>query len=131
MRINQRISNKMEPNLAVNLPEKYMEIPLFALGFAVRKKIAIYLNPNGQITAQIKYENNFRGLAELAGFSYQEIRNFEQQKNPTEELLDEWTVRSDLSPTIGSLWSLLSYLERVDVLTECISLLGNYEKKNY
>ena len=118
----------MEPSLAVNLPEKYMEIPISALGFSVRKKIAVYLNPDGQITAHIKYENNFRGLAELAGFSYQEIRNFERLKNPTEELLDEWTTRLDLSPTIGSLCSLLSYLERVDVLAECLSIIGNVVK---
>ena len=112
----------MEPKIA----EKYLEIPLSSLRFAARKKLSLYLNPDGQITAHVQYENNFRGLAELAGFTYQEIRNCERLKNPTEELLEEWTDRPDLSPTIGNLWSLLSNLERVDVLTECRSLIGNF-----
>lgn len=101
------------------LPEKYGRIPLGALGTSTRKKLSLFLNLEGTLNDDVQCENNYRGLAEMAGFSYLEIKNFEIQKSPTEEMLHEWTVRQDLSPTVGQLWSFLSILEREDVLTDC------------
>ena len=108
------------------LPAKYIKIPLDALNPGTRKKLSLYLNLEGTLNDDVQCENNYRGLAELAGFSYLEIKNFEMKKSPTEEMLDDWTVRNELSPTMGQLWSFLSLLGRDDVLTDCRSYICKY-----
>ena len=109
-----------------SLPAKYLGIPLSALGHAARKKMSLYLNLEGILIDEVQCENNYRGLAQLAGFSYLEISNFERRPSPTEEALHEWTVRPDLSPTVDRLWSFLYQLERFDVLTDCQSYICEY-----
>ena len=105
------------------LHEEYAKVHLKALKPSTRKKLSLYLNLEGTIVEDVGHENNFRGLAEMAGFEYVEIKNFEQQKNPTEEMLHEWTMRQDLTPTVGQLWGFLSQLERFDVLIESQSFI--------
>lgn len=103
------------------LPSKYAEIPLNALRTSTRKKLSLFLNLEGTLIDEVQCENNYRGIAELAGFSYLEIKNFEIQKrqSPTEEMLHDWTMRPELLPTVGNLWGNLIQLERDDVLTDC------------
>lgn len=103
----------------LSLPVKYVGIPLSALGHASRKKLSLYLNIEGILIDEVQCESNFRGLAQLAGFDYLEISNFELRPSPTEEMLHEWTVRTELSPTVDRLWHFLNQLERYDVLTDC------------
>lgn len=102
-----------------SLPAKYAGIPLVALGPSCRRKLSLYLNLEGMLIESVQCENNYCGIAEQAGFGYLEIKNFEIQKNPTEEMLHEWTVRSELSPTVDRLWNFLYKLGRFDVLMDC------------
>ncbi|KAH3704561.1 hypothetical protein DPMN_079618 [Dreissena polymorpha] len=105
------------------LPKQYDSVHLQYLGPTVRRKISLYLNLEGQFNEHAEMINNFLGLAELVGFSYLEISNFERQKSPTEQLLQDWTTMSDLQPTVGRLWECLKKLERFDVLTDTWHLI--------
>ena len=111
-----------------SLPVKYVGIPLSALGHAARKKMSLHLNLEGILIDEVQCESNFRGLAQLAGFEYLEISNFELRPSPTEEMLHEWTVRMDLSPTVDRLWYFLHQLERFDVQTDCQPYICKYNR---
>lgn len=106
------------------LSSKYSVIPLEALNASCRRHIALHMNLEGTLNEDIDMVTDYRGLAELVGFSYLEIKNFEREKSPTEQLLADWTSRTDLSPTVGSLWEHLRTLDRIDVLTDSKKLIG-------
>ena len=108
------------------LPPEYAHIHLREIKHSSRRKIALHLNLDVVLNDDIGYEPNYRGLAELAQFSTLEIRNFELPgvKSPTEELLDQWAMRDDLSPTVGNLWKYLKDLQRYDVLDDIWSFIG-------
>ncbi|XP_060586519.1 myeloid differentiation primary response protein MyD88-like [Ruditapes philippinarum] len=100
------------------LNSKYVQIPLEALNSSCRRHIALHLNLEGSLNEDVNLMNDFRGLAEMVGFGYLEIKNFEREKSPTEQLLEDWTSRPEFSPTVGNLWSYLMSLARFDVLTD-------------
>ncbi|XP_067834862.1 myeloid differentiation primary response protein MyD88 [Heptranchias perlo] len=88
----------------------FFSIPLIALNFAVRKKLALFLNPKSVVAA------DWTGLAEEMGFDYLEIRNYERLDNPTEKLLQDWQGKEGTS--VGSLLELLKKIERDDILED-------------
>ena len=106
------------------LPKTYENVHLQALRFSSRRQLALYLNLEGTIVDSVGILNDFHGLAELIGFEYLEIRNFANQKSPTEELLEKWTETEHLRPTVGALWQHLVTLERVDILTDVWTFLS-------
>ena len=112
------------------LNHKYEQIPLEALNASCRRQIALYLNLEGSLNEDINMMNDFRGLAELVGFGYLEIKNFERERSPTEQLLADWTAREDLAPTVGNLWKHLMSLARFDVLTDSRQFIGKYQNLN-
>ncbi|XP_033731819.1 myeloid differentiation primary response protein MyD88-like [Pecten maximus] len=107
---------------SLGLPDHFLNIPLIALRYSVRRVIALHLNtPSEVVDEETGYVNDYNGLAEFVGFSYLEIKHFGRQKSPTEELLEEWETRDNLqvSPTVGSLWEGLYILNRFDVMKDC------------
>ncbi|KAL3836671.1 hypothetical protein ACJMK2_022093 [Sinanodonta woodiana] len=106
-----------------DLADKYKLVPLDALRVSARRKLGLYLNLEGSFNEDVGLVTDYNGLAELVGFSYLEIKNFERQKNPTDELLEVWTTRPELNPTVGNLWKYLLELGRVDILSDCESLI--------
>lgn len=113
---------------ALVLSSKYSVIPLEALNASCRRHIALHMNLEGTLNEDIDMVTDYRGLAELVGFNYLEIKNFERERSPTEQLLADWTLRADLSPTVGELWKHLRTLERIDVLTDSKKLIGIVNK---
>ncbi|KAK3106601.1 hypothetical protein FSP39_023319 [Pinctada imbricata] len=107
------------------LPDRFMHISLDALNHSARRKIALHMNLESDVPSDRNHlVSDYNGLAELIGFQYLEIKNFERQKSPTEELLKEWCTRPDLEePTLGKLWDFLVQLGRVDVLEECQQMI--------
>uniref|UniRef100_A0A8C6STM1 Myeloid differentiation primary response protein MyD88 n=1 Tax=Neogobius melanostomus TaxID=47308 RepID=A0A8C6STM1_9GOBI len=86
-------------------------IPLVALNVTVRKKLGLYLNPKN-----------------IMGFSYLEITNFENFKNPTNEILKNWQAqRSEAS--VGKLLSILTEAERTDVVEDLRALIDEDVRK--
>ncbi|XP_061180781.1 myeloid differentiation primary response protein MyD88-like [Saccostrea echinata] len=109
---------------SISLSDKYKEITLDALRVSARKKLSLYLNVQAEIVNDANgLVSDYNGLAEMVGFGFLEIKDFERQKNPTDELLTEWTNRPDLTPTIGKLWDYLVELGRFDVLGDCKNLI--------
>jgi len=112
------------------LPEKYEKIPLCGLNSSARRRMAMHLNLDGTLNDS-DLMNNYKGLAELIGFEWKEIENFDRQKSPTEEMLAEWTQRLDPEPTVGNLWNFLQELERFDVLLDAASSVRMYTIYKY
>ena len=111
---------EVDPDLI--LPEIYTFTPIRALRITSRKKIAQFLDLDGTLVVcdDADIVNNYKGFAELTGFSYLDIRNLMRHKSPTEELLDIWTVKENASNAhVGSLWKYLYQMERFDVLHDC------------
>ncbi|XP_045208644.2 myeloid differentiation primary response protein MyD88-like [Mercenaria mercenaria] len=104
------------------LPPIYNFTPLRALRVASRWKLSRFLDLEGVLVVvnndgiASEVLNNYTGLAELAGFNYQDIMNMERQRSPTTELLDLWTGQNG---TVGKLWMYLYMMDRYDVLSDC------------
>ncbi|XP_018607004.1 myeloid differentiation primary response protein MyD88 [Scleropages formosus] len=92
-------------------PIDFDRVPLVALNVTVRKNLALYLNPRNAVAA------DWQSLAEMMGFSYLEIQNYERQENPTEKILEAWKGRCP-DATVGKLLSMLRKVERHDVLLD-------------
>lgn len=116
----------VDPDLI--LPTEFKDLPLKALRTTARNKIGQYLDLEGTVVIclddegqEIDVSTNYNGLAELAGFDYLEIRNLARHRNPTQELLDQWTGREGYNDnaTVGYLWRYLRLMEREDVLKDC------------
>lgn len=98
----------------------YSSIPLIALNFSLRKELGLYLNPRNTVAA------DWATLAEMMGFSYIEIKNYEKYDNPTAKILEDWQSRCPKA-TVGNLVSMLEEAERKDVVTELASLIGEWQ----
>lgn len=97
-------------------------VPLHALNMSVRSKLGTYLDPEGFVTGD--YSNDYQGLAEVIGFDFQDIKNFQRQNKPTQEMLYQWGTRPELSPTVDNLIKHLQTIGRSDdVITECAHLI--------
>uniref|UniRef100_A0A6J0UUV0 Myeloid differentiation primary response protein MyD88 n=1 Tax=Pogona vitticeps TaxID=103695 RepID=A0A6J0UUV0_9SAUR len=87
-------------------------VPLVALNFAVRRRLALFLNPRAAVAA------DWASLAEELGYDYLEIKHFEGLADPTGRLLEDWQARCPEGATVGRLVGLLRALERHDVLQD-------------
>ncbi|KAL4657151.1 myeloid differentiation primary response protein MyD88 [Arapaima gigas] len=86
-------------------------VPVTALNVSVRKELALHLNPRNAVAA------DWQTVAEMMGFSYLEIQNYERQDNPMKKILEDWQARCP-GATVGNLLSLLRKAERHDVLLD-------------
>uniref|UniRef100_H3D5D2 Myeloid differentiation primary response protein MyD88 n=1 Tax=Tetraodon nigroviridis TaxID=99883 RepID=H3D5D2_TETNG len=98
------------------------KIPLVALNMSFRKKLGLYLNPRNAVAA------DWMALAEAMGFTYLEIKNYETSVNPTVMVLEAWQARST-EATVGKLLSVLSGVERNDVLEDLQPILDEDVRK--
>lgn len=92
-------------------------IPLIALNMTVRKKLGLYLNPKNTVAA------DWMAVAEVMGFSYLEIKNYEASKNPTLSVLEDWQARCS-GAAVGKLLSILTEVERKDIVEDLRPLIG-------
>ncbi|XP_073437594.1 myeloid differentiation primary response protein MyD88 [Dendrobates tinctorius] len=102
-------------------------VPLVALNFNTRHKLSLYLNPDTVVAA------GWILLAEEMDFTYLEIKNFENARNPTLAVLEEWEKKCSQElagpPSVGQLLELLEKIERHDILTDLTPLIGSDCKK--
>uniref|UniRef100_UPI0037E739B0 myeloid differentiation primary response protein MyD88 n=1 Tax=Semicossyphus pulcher TaxID=241346 RepID=UPI0037E739B0 len=97
-------------------------VPLVALNITVRNKLGLYLNPRSTVAA------DWMAVAEAMGFTYLEIQNYEERKNPTKTVLDDWQARTT-DATVGKLLSILTEVERKDVVQDLRSLIDEDVRK--
>ncbi|XP_035511155.1 myeloid differentiation primary response protein MyD88 [Morone saxatilis] len=97
-------------------------IPLIALNVRVRKKLGLYLNPRNMVAA------DWMAVAEVMGFNYLEIKNYEASKNPTQMALEGWQARST-DASVGKLLSILAEVEREDIVEDLRPLIDEDVRK--
>lgn len=97
-------------------------IPLIALNVTVRKKLGLYLNPKNAVA------EDWRSVAEKMGFSYLEITNFENSKNPTDVILKNWQAQKP-DTSVGKLLFILTEAERTDVVEDLRPLIDEDVKR--
>lgn len=95
-------------------------IPLSALNVTVRKKLGLYLNPRNAVAA------DWMSVAEEMDFTYLEIQNYADTKNPTAMALDDWQARS--TATVGKLLSILKKVDRKDVVEDLQPFIGAFKR---
>lgn len=106
-------------NMAASSSIDYWSISLVALNFRFRKELGLYLNPKNTVAA------DWATLAEMMGFGYLEIKNYENCDNPTAKMLEDWQSRCP-DATVGRLISMLEEAERKDVVTDLSPLIGEW-----
>lgn len=92
-------------------------VPLVALNMTFRKRLGLYLNPKNTVAA------DWTAFAEAIGFTYLEIKNYEASPNPTKSVLEDWQARS-ADATVGKLLSILTEVERLDIVEDLRPLIG-------
>ncbi|KAM7369869.1 hypothetical protein PAMP_011159 [Pampus punctatissimus] len=99
-------------------------IPLTALNMTVRKKLGLYLNPRNTVAA------DWMAVAEVMGFSYLEIKNYESSKNATLGILEDWQARSH-DASVGKLLFILMEepVERKDIVEDLRPLIDEDVRK--
>ena len=108
---------------AKQLIEQYKDIPLSALNISVRNKLGAFLNIECECGPE--HPADYQGLAEVIGFDFQDIKNFQRHRQPTQEVLYRWGTRPELSPTVDNLIRHLQTIGRADdVITECAHLIS-------
>lgn len=66
---------------------------------------------------------DWMALAEAMDFTYLEIKNYDGSENPTKKVLENWQARST-DATVGKLLSILTKVERNDILEDLRPLIG-------
>ncbi|XP_030625377.1 myeloid differentiation primary response protein MyD88 isoform X1 [Chanos chanos] len=89
----------------------HWSIPLTALNINVRKRLSLFLNPTNTVAS------DWMTIAEMMGFSYLEIKNYEKRENPTKSILDDWQARC-AEANVGKFLSILEEADRKDILSE-------------
>uniref|UniRef100_A0A8W8NVI4 Death domain-containing protein n=1 Tax=Magallana gigas TaxID=29159 RepID=A0A8W8NVI4_MAGGI len=85
----------------------------------VISKLGAYLDPE-----KADYVKDYRGLAEVIGFTVEDTFHFQRQGKPTQDMLYQWGTRPELSPTVDNLIKHLQSIGRsYDVITECGHLI--------
>lgn len=99
-------------------------VPLIALNMSVRKKLGLYLNPRNAVAA------DWMAVAEVMGFAYLEIKNYETCKSPTAMVLEDWQARCT-DATVGQLLSILEKVERTDIVEDLRPLIGARKSESF
>ncbi|XP_074549140.1 myeloid differentiation primary response protein MyD88 isoform X2 [Halichoeres trimaculatus] len=72
---------------------------------------------------------DWMAVAEAMGYSYLEIQNFERTRSPTKTILDDWQTKSKSDATVGKLLSILTEVERLDIVEDLRSLIDEDVRK--
>ncbi|XP_064643671.1 myeloid differentiation primary response protein MyD88-like isoform X2 [Lineus longissimus] len=99
--------------------------PVHCINYATRARLSLFLNPPRTIPARCGYLPDWRGVAELRDFQYQQIQNFQLSPDPTARLLDEYEFAESQDNSVQSLLDILKTLDRFDILDD---LKGDIER---
>jgi hypothetical protein len=107
------------------LEELMKSAPVRCLNVTARTKLSQFLNPPRSVPARCGIIADWRGVAELRDFQYQQIQNFQLSLDPTARLLDEYDSQNQ-DCSVQSFLIILKDLERFDVLEEVKPDIGRY-----
>ena len=96
--------------------KRFTTVPVDALGSSSRVMLSKYLNPGTTNMTDRCLLQDKEGLAELMGYMYQDIQNYNLQKDFTKSLLEDWSLKQ--GSTVAVLWNFIAELERYDILND-------------
>lgn len=94
------------------------EVPLAALCNSTREALSTHLNPLKVIPTDEGLLRDWRGLAQLAGFSGQMVALIGSKPDPTAQVLNQWRQGS-----VGLLRSILGQLDRWDIVNDTQNMM--------
>ena len=95
---------------------RHRSIPFCALSLSTKHVLAWQLNPKRDTLSPSTLRlQDWRGLAEMFGFTQLDVDNFDRKDNPTIEILSVWS-RLNPHATIGMFLDALLEIERYDIL---------------
>ena len=104
---------------------RHSSVPFCSLCTSTRHALAWQLNPKrNTISPHTRRLQDWRGLAEIFGFSQLDVDNFDRMDNPTVEILSVW-LRENAQATIGDFLRGLIEIERYDIV-HCESLQADF-----
>ncbi|XP_053372640.1 uncharacterized protein LOC123559858 [Mercenaria mercenaria] len=106
-----------------------------ALRTTSRRKLSSFLDLEGVLVVvdndgiDSDIVNDYSGLAELAGFNYQDIMDMKRQRSPTTELLDLWTGQNG---NVDSIWfsevvAILLFYVHSNIAVVCVNYIISAE----
>jgi len=94
----------------------HSDVPFCSLGTSTRTLLSKYLNPKRDSLSPTTVRlQDWRGLAEVLGFTQLDVDNFDLKHNPTVEIIGEW-IRVNPDVTIGQFIEALLQIERYDII---------------
>ena len=94
----------------------HSDVPFCSLGTSTRTLLSKYLNPKRDSLSPTTVRlQDWRGLAEVFGFTQLDVDNFDLKHNPTVEIIGEW-IRINPDVTIGQFIDALLQIERYDII---------------
>lgn len=95
--------------------DQLADVPIHALSATTRQLLSQYLNPEQVLLARSGLPRDHRGLAEQAGLSYAEVKNYQRSSDPTSALLNALQKFDAEKRTLKNILEMLEKIERFDV----------------
>ncbi len=113
------------------------EVPIRALSLSTRHQLSLYLNGEQVITTTDGLCRDYRGLAQLMGFSYSVVNSISQSNDPFNSLIEKFQNRSNTS--FEQFFKMIEQIGRFDIiddmehiiLSDAKQYLKNKIDKNY
>lgn len=112
----------MEDSTHVFFKNSLSSVPAKVLNYSARFILSNNLDIKIVLPAKNGHSRDYRGLAELMGFQYNDIKKFERYDDPSMKILESWETHPDA--TLDKLISFLEEMERHDIIKELEPLLG-------
>lgn len=97
------------------------EVPIRALSMCSRHQLSQYLNAEQLITTSDGLSRDYRGLAQLMGFTYAVVNNILRTNDPFNSLLQMFQNRSEAN--VKYLLEMIEKIGRFDVIDDLTPML--------
>ena len=96
-------------------------VPIRALSLSTRHQLSQYLNGQQYISTASGLSRDYRGIAQLMGFSYAIINSILRSTDPLSNLLEMYENRSDAN--FSRLLEMIEKIERFDIIDDMTPVL--------
>ena len=101
-------------------------VPIRALSLSTRYQLSQYLNGQQYISTSNGLSRDYRGIAQLMGFSYSVVKSAMDSADPLNRLLDMYQNKSDA--TLQRLIDMIERIERFDIIDDMTPSMVNDAK---
>lgn len=112
----------------------FAKMPIRALRTRTRTNLSMLMNPEQLLTSDDGHARDFRGLAELMGFSYTQIQNFKRSHDPFSAILESHlSLPAGKDASVEQLLLIIEQIGRFDIIDDITPYLREdlelFEKK--